>query len=33
MGLILLEIWKISRVRKKPRNTSWGYTLLLTRKM
>nr|DAP00704.1 MAG TPA: hypothetical protein [Caudoviricetes sp.] len=33
MGLILLETWKISRVRKKPRNTSWGYTLLLTRRM
>nr|DAQ82220.1 MAG TPA: hypothetical protein [Caudoviricetes sp.] len=33
MGLILLETWKTSKVRKKPRNTSWGYTLLLTRKM
>nr|DAN36746.1 MAG TPA: hypothetical protein [Caudoviricetes sp.] len=33
MGLILLETWKISKVRKKPRNTSWGHTLLLTRKM
>nr|DAR48861.1 MAG TPA: hypothetical protein [Caudoviricetes sp.] len=33
MGLILLETWKISRVRKKPRNTSWEFIPLLTRKM
>nr|DAS21013.1 MAG TPA: hypothetical protein [Caudoviricetes sp.] len=33
MGLILLEIWKISRVRKKPRNTSWGFIPLSARKM